>query len=286
MDKTIQLSIKTKRVESSLVLLDCINRIWPILKDNTKVDEISNSINYSLKIAQFFQMDQTNQSPIQLTCKDLITNNFFKSISYLIEFLDIKTTFKFMLYPNTLDNTTLLLLEIEYEYKDRIEVNSFYKDISVAFLEDLSKYLRVNTAFLNEYQSILINCNLAKTWNFVVGNKHLDSVSPNEPVKLFDKVEKIGDKFIYTMQREIKYGKLTICNRDNGKKWTFAYEVYDKDYAVLYCQISFFFLYINENMVFIAYNHDFKEPIDQISLNATSQRKKDFLNDIKKYLEK
>lgn len=285
MDKTIPLFAKSKKVESSLVLLDCINRIWTILKEKTKVHDMTNSINYCLKVTQLYQMNMIGQSSIELTSKDLITNNFYKSISYIVECLNIKTIFKFMLYPNTLDNTTLVLLEMEYEDKDTFEVDDFYKDISIEYLEALSIFLRGNAAFLYEYQSILINCNLAKIWKYIVNNKHLGSVSPSG-IKLCDEIDQTGDKFTYIIQNEVQYGKLNKCDRDNGKKWTFAFEVYDKEYTQMLCLISFFFLYINENMVFIAYNHDFNKPIDQISLNEISKRKKDFLNDIKKYMEK
>lgn len=92
---------KIKKYESSLVFSDHINRLWRLLKDKSKLLSLCCSIH-------LISNDLSN-----ISCVELISSNFYKSVSYLILLLNNTTiNFKFILYPNTSDNSTLLFLEL------------------------------------------------------------------------------------------------------------------------------------------------------------------------------
>ena len=100
-----------KKFKSSLVYPDYINRLWRLLKDKSKILEICVDIKL---LNSDSQNPQNNNSLLNnISCLDIVSTNFYKSVSYLIlQNNNTTLNFKFILYPNTSDNSTLLFLEL------------------------------------------------------------------------------------------------------------------------------------------------------------------------------
>ena len=244
-----------KKFESSLVFPDQINRLWRLLRDKSKLLYICCSIN-------LISNDLSN-----ISCLELISSNFYKSVSYLILLLNNTTiNFKFILYPNTSDNSTLLFLELSTFYEEK---NENLKEIPSEFLKSLSTYLKNTSMFLYEYESILLNCDIVPIWNYIINESNFDEVTVQSNKKM------IGDIFMYKIyENDVKYAKVTKIERDCVKKqWTFCFDLYNsKEDSNVECEVGFFLLITKENNIFLSYHHDFKSPIEQSDFSQEKEK--------------
>ena len=279
--------IQEKKFQSSMIFSDRMNRIWAILKERNKFMEI-------LTKTDIFS---SNSNKYNLICEELITNNYYKSISYVLG----EILFKFSVYPNTLDNSSLVIFEIIYKSEN---ISSFLENNKAPdpklFLELLSLYLKQNPVFLYEYQSILLNCDINKLWYFLINESNDTLEFINNKIN-YKKIcfhslallpKKEGDKFIYKFGTETGFyeEKIAIVNKIEQdfvkKQWSFSFNLYHTlDNNQLYCSVKFFVLIIKDSQIFLTFHHDFKEPIEQKQINILSQTKKSFLNTLKKHFE-
>ena len=262
---------KIKKYESSLVFSDHINRLWRLLKDKSKLLSLCCSIH-------LISNDLSN-----ISCVELISSNFYKSVSYLILLLNNTTiNFKFILYPNTSDNSTLLFLELSTFFKEQ---NENLEEIPKEFLLSLSMYLKNTSIFLYEYESILLNCDIVPIWNYIINETNFEEVLAQSS----NYIKKVGDTFMYKIyENDVKVAKVTKIERDCAKKQcTLCFDLFSsKEEGNVECEVSFFLLITKENNTFLSYHHDFKSPIEQSELNILAKKKKKFLNEIKTMFEK
>ena len=279
--------VQEKKFQSSMIFSDRMNRIWEILKDRNKFMEILTKTDIPLP----------NSNKFNLICRELITNSYYKSISYVLGGILIK----FSVYPNTLDNSSLVIYEIVYKNENMSSFLEDYKKPNLKlFLELLSLFLKQNPVFLYEYQSILLNCDINKLWYFLINESYYTLEYLNNKINskktcsqcLTLPSKKEGDKFIYKFGTETsfykeKYAIIKKIEQDFIKRqWSFSFDLYHTpEYDHLYCNINFFLLIIKDNQIFLTFHHDFKEPIEQQQINILSQTKKSFLNTLKKYFE-
>lgn len=260
-----------KKYESSLVFSDHINRLWRLLKDKSKLLSLCCSIH-------LISNDLSN-----ISCVELISSNFYKSVSYLILLLNNTTiNFKFILYPNTSDNSTLLFLELSTFFEEQ---NENLEEIPKEFLLSLSMYLKNTSIFLYEYESILLNCDIVPIWNYIINETNFEEVLAQSS----NSIKKVGDTFMYKIyENDVKVAKVTKIERDFAKKqWTLCFDLFSsKEEGNVECEVSFFLLITKENNTFLSYHHDFKSPIEQSELNILAKKKKKFLNEIKTMFEK
>ena len=275
-----------KKFKSSFVYPDYINRLWRLLKDKSKILEICTNIKlFDSNIEQ----QQSTSLLNNISFLDIVSTNFYKSVSYVVHLTNNTTlNFKFILYPNTSDNSTLLFLELSPDYVDDNE--SFFSEIPKRFLEDLFNYLKNNPVFLYEYESIILNCDIVPIWNYIINETNFDqNFLITNKKEYHPELKKVGDTFMYKLnENEIKIAKVTKIDRDFVKKqWTFLFELYNsKDDDNVECVVSFFLLITKQNNIFLSYHHDFKTPIEQSDLNILAKDKKKFINEIKNYFEK
>ena len=275
-----------KKFKSSLVYPDYINRLWRLLKDKSKILEICTNIKL---FDSNKEQQQSNSLLNNISFLDIVSTNFYKSVSYVVHLINNTTlNFKFILYPNTSDNSTLLFLELS---PDNVEENeSFFEEIPKRFLEDLFNYLKNNPVFLYEYESIILNCDIVPIWNYIINETNFDqNFLITNKKEYHSELKKVGDTFLYKLnENEFKIAKVTKIDRDFVKKqWTFLFNLYNsKDDDNVECEVSFFLLITKQNNIFLSYHHDFKTPIEQSELNNLAKDKKKFLNEIKNYFEK
>ena len=94
-----------KKFKSSLVYPDYINRLWRLLKDKSKILEICTNIKL---FDSNKEQQQSNSLLNNISFLDIVSTNFYKSVSYVVHLINNTTlNFKFILYPNTSDNSTL-----------------------------------------------------------------------------------------------------------------------------------------------------------------------------------
>ena len=275
-----------KKFKSSLVYPDYINRLWRLLKDKSKILEICTNIKL---FDSNKEQQQSNSLLNNISFLDIVSTNFYKSVSYVVHLINNTTlNFKFILYPNTSDNSTLLFLELSPYYEEENE--SFFEEIPKRFLEDLFNYLKNNPVFLYEYESIILNCDIVPIWNYIINETNFDqNFLITNKKEYHSELKKVGDTFLYKLnENEFKIAKVTKIDRDFVKKqWTFLFNLYNsKDDDTVECEVSFFLLITKQNNIFLSYHHDFKTPIEQSELNNLAKDKKKFLNEIKNYFEK
>lgn len=275
------------KYESSLVFPDYINRIWKLLKEKAKIIEIC--IRIRLIIADN-QKKSNHYLLNNISCLELETKTFNKSVTYVL-ILNNNTTvnIKFLLYPNTSDNSTLIILELTTFYEEQNE--NYFSQIPKMFLNELTIYLKKNPVFLYEYESIILNCDIVPIWDFFINETNFEQnfTDTNKKVIKHNDLKKLGGEFIYKLnENEIKIAKVTKIERDFLKKqWTFMFDLFNtKDDINAQCEVGIFLLITKENNIFLSYNHDFKIPIEQSELNVLAKNKKHFLNEIKNYFEK
>ena len=280
------------KFQSSMIFSDRMNRIWTILKDNKQFTEMLTKSQINMLL---------NSKTVDVKCSELITNNYYKAISYTFS----NFLLKFTIYPNTLDNSSLVIHELISSNQFDSSINqSTLEQIPKTFLGYLNVYLKENPVFLYEYQSILLNCEIIKIWDFLVNesdftlecidNKiHTKINNNNMPhVSTIHTPKKEGDKFIYNFgsldhNNKTKYAIVQKIEQDFVKKqWSFSFELYHTpEYNYPYCIVNFFLLIIKDNQLFLSFHHNFKEPIEQKYLNLLAIEKKLYLNKIKKYFE-
>ncbi len=275
-----------KKFKSSLVYPDYINRLWRLLKDKSKILEICTNIKL---FDSNKEQQQSNSLLNNISFLDIVSTNFYKSVSYVVHLINNTTlNFKFILYPNTSDNSTLLFLELSPYYEEENE--SFFEEIPKRFLEDLFNYLKNNPVFLYEYESIILNCDIVPIWNYIINETNFDqNFLITNKKEYHSELKKVGDTFLYKLnENEFKIAKVTKIDRDFVKKqWTFLFNLYNsKDDDNVECEVSFFLLITKQNNIFLSYHHDFKTPIEQSELHNLAKDKKKFLNEIKNYFEK
>ena len=283
------------KFQSSMIFSDRMNRIWTILKDNKKFTEM-------LVESQISKL--LNLKTADIKCSELITNNYYKAISYTVNNFLLKLT----IYPNTLDNSSLVIHELISSNQFDSSINQCtLEQIPKIFLEYLNVYLKENPVFLYEYQSILLNCEIIKIWDFLINESDftLECIDNKINTKINNNInintshvstkhtpKKEGDKFIYNFgsleyNNTTKYAIVQKIEQDFVKKqWLFSFELYHtSDYSYPYCIVNFFLLIIKDNQLFLSFHHNFKEPIEQKQLNLLANEKKTYLNKIKKYFE-
>lgn len=286
MDSNFQKRPRNK-YESSLVFPDYINRIWKLLKEKTKIIEIC----LLIKLIITDNPKNSNNSLLNnISCIELETKTFNKSVTYVL-ILNNNTTIniKFLLYPNTSDNSTLIILELTTFYEEQNE--NYFSKIPKLFLNELINFLKTNPVFLYEYESIILNCDIVPIWDFIINETNYDQnfTETNKKVIMHKDLKKKGDIFMYKLnENEIKIAKVTKIERDFVKKqWIFMFDLFNtKDDINAECEVGIFLLITKENNIFLSYNHDFKTPIEQSELNVLAKNKKNFLNEIKNYFEK
>ena len=279
--------IKEKKFQFSMIFPDRMNRLWTFLKDSNKVQYVINKTQILL----------SNLNKNSLKCCEFVTNNYYKAISYSYgHFL-----LKFSIYPNTLDNSSLVIHEvISQNENNSLLPNNFLEQSPKRFLEALQLYLKENPVFLYEYQSILLNCEIVKMLDYLINesdysldffNQKNNAKSTSNNSQLHSP-KKVGDKFIYKFGtsssfNEMKYAIVTKIEQDLVKKqWYFSFDLYhSNEYAHPYCSVNFFILIIKENQIFLTFHHEFNESIEQSQLNLLAQTKKTFLSYLKKYFE-
>ena len=194
------------KFQSSMIFSDRMNRIWTILKDNKKFTEMLTKSQISILL---------NSNTADTKCSELITNNYYKAISYTFS----NCLLKFTIYPNTLDNSSLVIHELILSNPFDFSIDqSKLEQIPKLFLEYLNVYLKENPVFLYEYQSILLNCEIIKIWDFLVNesdftseciDNKINAKSNNNTSHISTKrtPKKEGDKFIYKFGSSEHYNK-------------------------------------------------------------------------------
>lgn len=278
---------KTK-LEASHVFMYNVNRIWTILKNQQKVNQLlkqemlkasatktKSNHDSSTSNNQGQSNLSQNQSEIvniSLTIHEMITNSFFKQITFFMKDNLLKTALqlKFVLYPNTLDNSTLTILEISLAKEEDSNTSILPNDnYAIEFLELFDNYLKVSPECLNEYQSILINSSCKYVLECLLNQRQMRVIAncfkPNYPNKKL---------------------KMTKCEKEQGRnQWFIIFELFSKESESILTQIKFNLLMINDNCTFLTFNHDFWSSIEQQQLNSLAQNKKEFLFELKKRCE-
>ena len=258
---------------------------------NEKIDRISyfmtsNKINNLIKESNLLSIFGLNSQNL-INIFNLETKNFEYSLSKKILIIHPKIPTKinivFEFTKNTLDNNSLFHLIINL-------IDSNFKGFNLGFLvkqfenllEEIANkikyYLQISKELIFQYASIIINKNREKIWDYIENMEYMKNL------KIFKNIKKEGNYIEMNLWNDQIIGKIIKKKKYNkDKKWLQVLIFEGKSY--IKCEISFFFIKIDDNKTFVSLLHKFKDYVKFQDINEIELKKRAFLNTIKNNIE-
>lgn len=271
------------RAEINSVFPDSISRVWKFVKNDSHLLEVLVKVEL-LKTASKFLPAMNNkddQQSFKLVCMEEINGNEYRQIMYSLVLTNTyNLNFKFVLYPITLTESTLVLLEIS---NNVIENAQILKESAKSILAEIKTYLKKYPIYISECESVVINCSAEKIWDYITSETRHDKFVAKSPRERNPK--KVGDVFRYYWDnKEVGYAEIKKLDKETDKKqMNFSLILHNKDSSSVICEIKFVFLVLKDDCVFLSYHHDFKRQVKQRELSQLTKTKKTFLKAIKNY---
>ena len=277
-----------KKFETSYVFNDLMTSIFSLLIQNENIEKLNNNT----QLPYLF----TNK-PIPLTFNYLLKENkcsdISSKISWLINSNKIPTSFSYnyKLISNTIDNSTLLIFQIEITNPNKIEDNLAKKVINscnkicIEMINNLEYLLQEKNTNIYQYESDIISSSKKEIWNTL---KKLNLyLKINKKIKNY-KIEgnfEVGTKITIVFFDDNSYQFLiSYLDTDiNKKKWEIEIIPLENELerqAIRWCLIE-----ISKDKCFIYVYHIFKELPSSEILKELKIKKKNMINILKNFIE-
>ena len=200
--------------------------------------------------------------------------------------ISVKMAIIFSLIANTIENTTLLILEFVISNHEgttaqtRAQVISGCKKICLEMIDNIEALLQNNTDNIYHYDSNILDASIEQVWNYVMkfeffkGKKEIKINITGNP-------ECVGSIITYHVDgvegsTVIIQSKVAFVSKEVGKqKWKYKLIQIDNDVPIQ--ELSYVFLKLEDNKTFIGIYNVFYEHIDNAMLYETAHKKKRFL---------
>lgn len=291
--------------EVSNIIPENINRVWyfarnaaltPIL-DPSFVSQITltKGINtwtigneyqgYWIGVSRFnskciMVKNDTNEKMIEWRIDLSINLSFFKTIH---------------LYKVTDNDTTLLSTKlVQVISQDSVSVfreddTKFYVNLYSHLIVKLAKYMKENESEISNYESCIVNQNPQKVFNFLINLNNAPLFGEN----IARRFEYNGNMIIpgtfvkgINDNNETVYLRIKKVENDIKKSiWKFSIQTFGANNKVPKQEIELNVIRLNNNSCQISFLHIFSEIIERQNISQLSNKKKNYLKKIKKYLE-
>jgi len=278
-----------KKFETSYVFNDLMTSIFSLLIQNENIEKL----NSNTQLPYLF----TNK-PIPLTFNYLLKKNkcsdISSKISWLINSNKIPTSFSYnyKLISNTIDNSTLLIFQIEITNPNKIENNLAIKVINscnkicIEMINNIEYLIQEINNKIYQYESDIINSSKEEIWNTFKNLNHYLKI--NKKIKNYiiegNNLE-IGTKItvIFIDNTSVKYLISYLNNDNNKKKWEIEVIPLENELekqAIRLCLIE-----ISKEKCFIYIYHVFNEMPSLEVMKELELKKKNMITIIKNFLE-
>ena len=199
------------------------------------------------------------------------------------------------LYKITDNNKTLLkivLSKIPNSKCDDENFISFMKlnpNLYTSILDNLNKILNTSKEYLYILESFIADKNIIDSWNIITDFKKLSNLCPS-----------IGTNFSYQNNQYIKgsfvkclfpksnkniFMKVTKCDKNKKKiNWVYSLKTFGADISHINQEMQISINKIDDNKTQINILHIFKQILTKEYVENFSKKKKQVINEIKKYL--
>lgn len=278
-----------KKFETSYVFKDLMTSIFSLLIQNENIEKLNNNT----QLPYLF----TNK-PIPIKFKYLLKekkcSDINSKISWLINSNQIPTSFSYnyKLISNTIDNSTLLIFQIEITNPNKIENNLAIKVINscnkicIEMINNIEYLIQEINNKIYQYESDIINSSKEEIWNTFKNLNHYLKI--NKKIKNYiiegNNLE-IGTKItvIFIDNTSVKYLISYLNNDNNKKKWEIEVIPLENELekqAIRLCLIE-----ISKEKCFIYIYHVFNEMPSLEVMKELELKKKNMITIIKNFLE-
>ena len=278
-----------KKFETSYVFKDIMTSIFSLLIQNENIEKLNNNT----QLPYLF----TNK-PIPIKFKYLLKekkcSDINSKISWLINSNQIPTSFSYnyKLISNTIDNSTLLIFQIEITNPNKIENNLAIKVINscnkicIEMINNIEYLIQEINNKIYQYESDIINSSKEEIWNTFKNLNHYLKI--NKKIKNYI-IEGnnlgIGTKItvFFIDNTSVKYLISYLNNDNNKKKWEIEVIPLENELekqAIRLCLIE-----ISKEKCFIYIYHVFNEMPSLEVMKELELKKKNMITIIKNFLE-
>ena len=271
------------KYEATYVYNDSIFRVYNTL---STIENIKLLINKTLLPFLF----TTKPIPIEFTYtkSEFISLDYSKKVTWYLSSseINIKITITFSLISNTIENTTLLILElIISNHEDntaqmKTKIISGCKKICLEMIDNIETLLQNNTENIYHYDSNIIDASIEQVWNYVTRFEFFKSKKEIK-INITGNPECVGSTITYQVEgiegsNLVIQSKVAFVSKEvNKQKW--KYKLIQIDNNVPVQELSYVFLKLEDNKTFIGIYNVFSEHVDNTMLNESAHKKKRFL---------
>jgi hypothetical protein len=297
--KRIKVSYKTKE---SYIYKHSIERVWEAIKDISKHPYF----NKGLSNVSFIDGKNSYDIGNVFSCKFIFIDFFFR-----VETVFSNDDFKQLIWycidstPNHVgyhiiitlhkvsdDDNTLLFLELIFEKEPLLTIEQKQNTDAVRkeMLKNLDVYLDKDVSGLFQYESIIINSSISKVWQSVTNWELLKKLVPF----IADEIEYKGSHSNINTELILKWTKKNaICNlkvteinnNENDNTWCNTMNCYNGSPKPPLQNIKFCLFKLEQDSVFLEFQHNFFEPIKYDVLKTISVDKRRILLELRNNLE-
>ena len=277
------------KYEATYVYMDTISRICLALSDITNIQ----SLNNKTQLPYLFT-DKPTPVSFEYEVKEFTSLEYSKTISWLLSSKEVPTQiiYSFNLTPNTLDNSTLLVFEIQIMQQDQIHPDTKQriftgcKNACREMISNIEILLQSNNENIYNYGSIIIEAPIEVVWNYIVKSKYLKLMFKGK-IKIQGNPEEVGSVVIHKFQGDnetvVKMKVSYVSKDESKKKWKYRMIPFDGPFQNQ--ELHYVFINLEKNKTFLGVHHQFQEQVDIKVMNEVSQKKKKYLSEIKELIE-
>ena len=249
------------KVDSRSVFEDSISRVTRLLSENKPLEQIINNTKLP-----FILSDSEEPVIFEYILIELSAYDSFKDITWILTCKQIPTPIKllFNITENTIDNTTLVILEMSIvkrelvpeKYKQKI-ISSFEK-ICVEILNNLIIKLKNDSKDIYHYESKIFNYSREKIRDVL--NHFSEIMKERGYVTSFKKEDGIH---IYTLAESNKIVKVKVNKvqfKEKNVKWLISYMPLGEDFKDFL--VDWYFIKIEQDKTLLAINNIYSEQME------------------------
>ena len=286
--KNIKIVKMPKKYEASYVLEDSFDRILVLINFGV-FEEITNQT----CLKTIFTKEPID-TPFKYQMTEFSAYESSKNISIIIfhEKIPCGIEINFNFKANTLDNTTLLTLEIKLvntKFTNEHNLNKIVKgcqNLCIEYIRGIERYLEQRLEFAYQNESIIIKVNKERIFDYFVHSKMIDFYEGVNIIVPNEENLKVGSKFYFFYKCLGIKIENTIIKMDNDpkkNKWCIKFSCNSELFKTQ--DIHIYLIDLEGGSTFFSLIHKFKESIQFEQIQEIERKKKNLLIRIKDFFE-
>jgi ribosome-associated toxin RatA of RatAB toxin-antitoxin module len=290
---------KPLRISVSYIFKDYIDRVFECFKRCEIINDIYKCDSLSIKGGDW----ATKGAEIESTWRGLVQKfrveevkdtQYYKCIVYdIYKIIPVDITYKtyYHFYWNTIEKTTLYVVETVFQNPDHLEfVDKTYNQVEkIGICKMVEKYLQTSIMHLNQMESAIINLSIDKVWDVVTDWRVFKKFCPmicdnvvydSSPMEINSQMHIFSEQS--TSEFHLRVKEISICDEERN----YILDYVDGKPKSPDQELHFKFISINKTSTFLSFKHIFKQPIKYELLYIIQKDKKQILSLLMKNMEK